>query len=214
VDQRAEASPLTPEDIERAVAGDRALVRRLVDVLTPIIQGRAARALMRRGRSSGRDVRQEVEDLTQDVLRALFKGRGKALLAWDPERGDLAKFIRWIADRELITILRVAKKNPWTEEPVEGETMEALADAEDDPATIAESREILQAVTSRIRSTTSELGRVMFDLLVLDGRSPEDVGTLMNMTPEAVYAWRSRLGRLARDIRAELQSEIPRKAHR
>lgn len=154
-------------------------------------------------------MRQEVADLTQDVLRALFASGGKTLRAWDPARGDLPKFIRWVADRELITILRVARKNPWTEEPVEGSEMEAVPAVDDDPEAITESRETLRVIVERIRGTTSDLGRAVFDALVLDGRTPEDVGTLMGMSLDAVYAWRTRLGRLARQIRAELLSETP-----
>jgi RNA polymerase sigma-70 factor (ECF subfamily) len=214
VHERAAASALTPEDIKRALAGDRALVRRLVDELTPILQARVARALVRRGRASDRDVRQEVEDLTQDVFRALFSSGGKALLAWDPERGTLPTFIRWVADREVITILRVARKNPWTEEPVAGGDFDDMPAPENDPEGTTQSREILRSIITRVRETTSDLGRAVFDMLVLDGRSPEDVCAAMDMSPEAVYAWRSRLGRLARQIRAELQSETPPGRHR
>ena len=52
--------------VSRALAVDAAAVRQLVDLLTPVIQRRAARALLRRPRRADRDIRQEVEDLAQE----------------------------------------------------------------------------------------------------------------------------------------------------
>lgn len=47
----------------------------------------------------------------------------------------------------------------------------------------------------------------MFELLVIEVRSVEDVCAITNLTPDAVYAWRSRLARMAREIAEELLSE-------
>ena len=64
---------LPPNVVRDALSGDRKALRELVDALTPVIQARVVRALLRRrGQAAGRDIRQEVEDMTQDVFSALF----------------------------------------------------------------------------------------------------------------------------------------------
>lgn len=199
---------LTPEQVKRALAGDERLVRALVDTLTPAIQARAARALVRRKNAAGnREVRQEVEDLTQAVFVSLFASGGRTLLLWDPERGTLQTFVRWVAEREIASILRTRKQNPWTEDPTLDESLDQRPGSEIDPEVVAGSRELLASIVERLRGRISGKGQALFDLLILDGRSTEDVSSLMNMSPDAVYAWRSRLGRLAREIAAELVSE-------
>ncbi|HET9225941.1 MAG TPA: hypothetical protein VFR31_04700, partial [Thermoanaerobaculia bacterium] len=55
--------------VQHALSGDQTALTRLVAGLTPVIQARVARTLLARRAwlGSGRDVRQEVEDLTQDI---------------------------------------------------------------------------------------------------------------------------------------------------
>src|SRR4029079_10688887 len=104
---------LTPDQVKRALAGDERSIRALVDTLTPVIQARAARALVRRRTAAGnRDVRQEVADLTQAVLAALFSDRGRTLAAWDPDRSPLNAFVGLVAEREIASMLRTRRQNP------------------------------------------------------------------------------------------------------
>ena len=73
--------------LERVLAGDAASSRALVAALLPVVQARVARVLVRRRGGSGRDVRQEVEDLSQEVFAILFADGARVLRAWDPSRG-------------------------------------------------------------------------------------------------------------------------------
>ena len=199
---------VTPDLIKRALAGDEKLVRQLIDLFTPLIQAKVARALVRRRALAGnRDVGQEVEDFTQAVFAALFANRGRVLLQWDPERGKLDTFVRLVAEREVLSILRTRSRSPWTEEPIANESLDLQPGRELDPEVMAQSREFAASLLERLRARISDRGRELFELLLIDGRSVEDVGFLLNMTPDAVYAWRSRLGRLAREIAVELSSE-------
>lgn len=199
---------LTPDQIKRALLGDEALMRQLVDTLTPVIQASAARALLRRSGAAGnRDVAQEVEDLIQSVLTTLCTSGKAALLRWDPERGSLKTYIRRVAEREISSILRSMRQNPWTEDPTPDESLDQRATLALDPERDVGARELLLSVLRRLREKISDQGREIFDLLVIDGRSAEDVCAIMNMKPDAVYAWRSRLARMARDIAEELLSE-------
>lgn len=196
----------TLELVRRAVAGDARAIRQLVGVLTPIVQRKAARALLRRRAAAGpRDVRQELEDLVQAVFEALFAGRARALLAWDPARGaSFEGFVGLVAEREIASILRSRKRSPRGEEP----TSTRELDAQEAPAPEVEARiesaDQLERIYERLRERLTPRGLDLFAWLVVEGRSVEDVCELAGMTPDAVYAWRSRLGRLARSIAVEL----------
>lgn len=49
---------------------------------------------------------------------SLFTDQGRALRAWDPARGlSLENFVGFVAERQIASILRTAKRSPWTEDP-------------------------------------------------------------------------------------------------
>src|SRR5687767_4627167 len=104
--------------VEQALARRPEAARRLVDLLCPVVQARVARVLQRAGRASGRNTRQEVDDMTQEVFATLFDDGGKALRAWQPDRGlSLQNFVGLIAERTAVSILRSGRRSPWTEDP-------------------------------------------------------------------------------------------------
>src|SRR6185503_6782407 len=95
---------------------DGLALERLVQLLTPVIQARVARTLYRRrwGRGGGYNVRQDVEDLTQDVFLKLFANDGRVLRSWRQERGlSLENFIGLVAEFHTISYLRSGRRNPW-----------------------------------------------------------------------------------------------------
>src|SRR5438477_652075 len=105
--------------LERALAGERSAVRELVAAFTPVIQARAARALVRgRGGGRGRDPRQELGDLVQDVLLLLFRDDERILRAWRPERGlSLLNYVGLVAEREVRQIAESGRRSPWSLDP-------------------------------------------------------------------------------------------------
>jgi len=198
----------TPALVERALARDREALRSLVDVLTPVIQARVARALLRRAASSsGRNIRQEVEDLTQEVFVALFAEGGKALRAWDPGRGlSLVNFVGFVAERQVAAILRTTRRSPWTEDPTLTEELDRPA--EDASAELRVlSQQMLNALLDRLREELSPLGLSLFEQLFVQQLSVAEVSEQMGMSRDAVYAWQSRLGKLSRRLGAELSSD-------
>ena len=99
---------MTPEEtaslIRRALDGDQTALTELVAMLTPVIHAGVARTLLARRSllAGGRDLRQEVEDLSQDVFLALFARDGRVLRSWQPELGlSLANFVELVAQRLL-----------------------------------------------------------------------------------------------------------------
>ena len=58
-----------------------------------------------------------------------------------------------------------------------------------------------------VRDQLGPRGASVFELLVLRERPVEEVCGVLSMSEDAVYAWRSRITKLARQIRDRLLSE-------
>lgn len=197
------------ENVRSALAGDPAAVRWLVAHLSPVIQARVARALLRRA-SGGRSTRQEVEDMTQEVFVALFEDGGKVLRSWEPERGmSLANFTGLVAERQVAAILRSGRRSPWTEDPTLSDELERPSDEALGPEARVASQELLTVLLDRVRAALSPKGLDLFERLYVREESVEVVCAATGMSQDAVYAWRSRLGKLVRTFVAEEMSDSP-----
>jgi RNA polymerase sigma-70 factor (ECF subfamily) len=198
------------ELVDRALSGDASATRKLVVLVVPVVQARIARMLIRRRARGGRDVRQEVEDLAQEVFAALFENEGRVLRAWDPARGlGLASFCGLVAERESASILRSGRRSPWAADPTEAEALEKDLGAEPDFEARLATREQLELLVDRVRESLSPLGLEMFERLVVQEEAVETVCAATGMKPDAVYAWKSRLGKLVRKIAREIAISDP-----
>ena len=197
-----------PDLVARAVAGDRAATTALVALVRPVIQARVARALLRRsGQRAGRELRQDVDDLVQEVLLGLFASDAKALRDWDPSRGlGLLGYVGLIADRDVVSVMRSRRRNPWTEEPSPDSSLELTLGGDDGPALAAENRELLGRVLQALEKKLTARGRQLFQLLVVEEQPVEEICRAFEMTPDSLYAWKSRMARAARAIGNELAS--------
>jgi RNA polymerase sigma factor (sigma-70 family) len=185
--------------IRRALAGDQAALTELVALLTPVIHARVARTLARRSfLASGR---QEVEDLTQEVFLKLFARDGRVLRSWQPERGlSLANFVGLVAERQVLSFLR--RRNPWKE--VQSLTEDKIDVVDPYPRPDDDSRKQLALLLDRLRESLSPKGWQLFDLIYIQELSQAEVEAASGLSADAVYAWRSRLRRLARKLRDEM----------
>src|ERR1700680_417562 len=204
--------------LREALGGDQAALTRLVALLTPVIQARVARTLLARRPhlGSNRDVRQEVEDLTQDIFLSLFGKGGQVLRSWEAGRVlSLKNFVGLVSERQVVSFLRSGKRNPWKEEPSPAEDLD-VATVDRDPEEVTASREQLRLLLGRLRGRCSHLGRPLFELLFVQELSLTETMASSGLSADAVYAWRSRLRRLARDLLAELsgKAESPRKTRK
>jgi len=160
--------------------------------------------LRRTGTAAGRNIRQEVEDLAQEVFLVLFTDGGKVLRSWQPERGlSLVNFVGLVAERQTASILRSGKRSPWKEDPTLFEDFNQAA-RESGPEEITAWREQLKLLLDRLTEELSPLGWHLFDLLFLRELPLEEVIRQTGMSPDAVYAWRSRLRHLVRRLLDEM----------
>jgi DNA-directed RNA polymerase specialized sigma24 family protein len=181
------------EHVRRALGGERMAIEALVRELSPVVQARVATALWRRGRAS----RQELEDLTQEVLMEIFTGDGRVLARWEPERGlSLASFVGLVAQRLVFSLLRSRKRSPFTQEPTDPGTIEASAGSSrmhpppEDPVA---AREFLELLLEGLHAALSPKGLEMFYRLYVWQEEPEHIARETGSTIEAIYQWRSRL---------------------
>jgi RNA polymerase sigma factor (sigma-70 family) len=191
-----------------AVARRPAAARRLVELLHPVVQARVARVLGRNVAATSRGLRQEVDDMSQEVFAFLFEDRAKSLRAWDPARGlSLENFVGLLAERKVISILRSGRQNPLREDPTLSEALDRETAAVPGPEPAAFSRELLEVLLDRLRLALSPLGMHLFELLYVEERTVEEVAAIAHMSNDAVYAWRSRLRKVVSALGAELLTD-------
>ncbi|HEY2737525.1 MAG TPA: hypothetical protein VGK45_03920, partial [Thermoanaerobaculia bacterium] len=118
---------------------------------------RALSWIARTGAAAGRDVRQEVEDLTQEMFLLLFAENGKVLRSWQPERGlTLLNFVGLVTERRTASILRTGRRNPWQEDPTLIEDLDRTS-PESGPEEIVASREQMKLLLRRLTEELSPL---------------------------------------------------------
>jgi hypothetical protein len=113
---------LTPGLLQQALSGGPSARGQLAEAMVSIIQMRVSRLLLRAGAVRERDGRQELEDIVQAVLLALFDKDCHSLRQWRPEGGlSFENWVGMLAEREVISSLRNRPRNPWTDEPTDDE---------------------------------------------------------------------------------------------
>lgn len=200
--------------VRQAAAGDRAALGDLIARLTPVVQARVARCLLRGQRA---DIRRDVEDFTQDVLLALLEDDVALLQRWEPERGlSLKNFTGLVAERMVISKLRSGRHNPWREEALPTDEVEAVSGAmapvgpqRGEPVRELASADVLQQLLLRLQEELSPQGYHLFDLLYVQEASVKEVCAGTGLSSDAVYAWRSRLRRTASALYRDLMSDLP-----
>ena len=195
--------------IEAALGGDRSAMDALIEDLAPVIHIRVAKAMLRRKRQArGRSLRQDLEDLVQEVFASLFAKEGRALRHWDPERGlSFTGFVGFLAEREVGMMMRTGKRNPWTEDPTADDYLVALTGTDSTGESRIESRDMLERVAERLRERLSPRGRQYFQMMYIENRGVQDVADETGTTTGALYAWRSRVLKMLRELKAELEAE-------
>jgi RNA polymerase sigma-70 factor, ECF subfamily len=197
------------EDVKRALGGERVAIDELVRELSPVIQARVATALWRRGRSS----RQELEDITQEVLMELFTGEARVLAHWQPERGlSLASFVGLVAQRLVFSLLRSRRRSPFTQEPTDPSSIEASAPSsrlQPTPEGPLAARELLELLFERLHADLSPKGLEMFYRLYVWQEEPEHIARETGSKLEAIYQWRSRLKKEVSELETSLLQRNP-----
>jgi RNA polymerase sigma factor (sigma-70 family) len=190
---------LDRELLQRALSGDECALRAVIVSMTPVVRARVTRVLGRNMGFGHAQFAQEVADFTQEVFMALFANDANVLHAWDPERGlSFFNFVGLIAQRKATEIVRTRRWRSHTHEfAVGGDRVASLAAEE--PADELGPRQMMERVLSHLESTLSLRAWDLFERLYVRDQTVEEVCAATGLRVDAVYQWRSRLAKAARE---------------
>lgn len=199
-------APFGPITLRRALDGDRVAQRALFDALLPHLQRRITAALLR---AHGVGItRQQVLDFTQDVCVSLFENDCRALRRWRPDGGaTLPTWVGRIAEHQIASALRTARRNPWTEVPSSAAAIARQRGSQASAHAAVSGRDQLARVLDALRVELSPLGYGLFVALYVDEQTVDAVSARFEMTPNAVYVWRTRLRKAARAAMIQVNAE-------
>lgn len=202
---------LTPEQLEQLLNRDPAGVARLIDALAPHVRLRVAKVLRRSAvRSNRGTLGLEIEDLSQETFLELFGSGARALRAWDPRRGlTLCAFIQLIAERVTLSRLQTWRRRATDVLPLECAEDCAIDSAQHPDQRVA-SQHHLCCVLEQLQGKLSPRGLEIFRALFVEGRQLNAVCREFSLKPDAVHAWRSRLGKKIRAIAQDLEPHSER----
>ncbi|TNF36302.1 MAG: sigma-70 family RNA polymerase sigma factor [Deltaproteobacteria bacterium] len=191
---------VSPGELVRALAGEPGALDHLVRRLEPTVRGQVARIVARQPGRAGRSIDDLVDDLTQEVFVYLLDREAHVLRQWDPSRGrNVTSFVALVSSRFVLARLRTRRHHPWAERPASDATIETLAvPAGATPERQAVAREALAHVERRAEERLSPRAQDLYQKLLVDDADVEEICASEDMSPEAVYTWRSRLRRILR----------------
>jgi DNA-directed RNA polymerase specialized sigma24 family protein len=192
----------------KALTQNPQAVRAFIVSITPLVQVRVARTLLRCRGASSVDIAQEVKDMVQEVMMALFAHDAKVLRAWQAERGlSLENFIGLVAERETLSMLRSGKRSAWRESTVEEGDVEEMMPHHTRTEETLVSGDLLRVLLEHMQMHTSPLGFSVFRMMFVEELSVADICETLSLTTDAVYAWRSRLVKQAKTLAVQLSEQ-------
>lgn len=191
---------ITKELIDRAIAWDPAAVREIVQRLDPVLRVRIGYMLLRAGDASRRDV----DALCQDTLVMLLVDGGRRAQFWNPSGGlSFENFAGRLAKQVAVDFLRKRKEDlSWDDEF--GRRSEPEVDTSRWPEAVVGSRELVELTYQLIQEEQTDVGRLMFEYIYVLGLEVPEVCERMQVQPDVVYAWRSRLARRMAELATEM----------
>jgi len=191
----------TPSDIERAFASDLDLARALARFVIGVVHREVAMTLSPMAARLGRDPGQDVDDLTQSVLVALFEHGGRTLKRWDPARGmGLVGFVALIARRRVLRVMSGFRGNLWSMTPIASELLDEHPELQADAIADVEHAIELDTTWARLEPWLDARGRRLFRAIYVEQRPIHDVCAQESMSADAVHAWTARVRHKAREI--------------
>ena len=193
---------MTPPQLHDILRADEVSKTGLVAELRPVIEREVSFCLRRYASTARRDAEVEVSDFVQEVFIELLANGARTLHSWDPARGrSLKSFVRLVAKRRVASLMRGRYTNPWQDEHLASPETEALSSYEK-PDRQVESVDMLEQLASAVNERMGTRGSRLLEMLYFDECSVDEVQVETGMTRDAVYAWRSRLRRMANEIAA------------
>ncbi len=192
-----------PMLLARMLEGDDGAEAALVAELTPVVRRRVMQVLARDKGRWGRDLSPEADDLTQDVLLALFARDACALRAWVPERGlPLERFVGLLARRHALSIVRSRRRNPFSAQPTDPSDFDQQPPASErrDAHRVSETRQALERLLVALTQSLCPTGLELLQRLFVQEQSVRDISDHTGLSADCVYQWRCRIRQRARHL--------------
>lgn len=196
---RMEAQRENPRDsteslVRKMLDGDRWASRQVVNRLDPTIKAQAAYTLARFGVRHTPTM--EIEDLVQEIWRALLDRDGELLKRWQPERGaTLETYVARIAYTRVVSQLRRTHAQKRRCEVTTQEHNESqLPGPPHNPMLSV----LLDSLWRYLQSELPEMGRRVFQAIFVDTQSPVAASVQLGISRQAIYMWTRRIRCLAR----------------
>ncbi len=183
--------------VDRVLAGDRRAQEILIEELTPTLQWEVGKMLRkwRKGAAAGRDLAQEVADLTQEAWLAILERDYKALRDWKPHRLPLKGWVGYVARIRAAQLLR-SPRAQWREEPWAPDDLpEEPGDDSPEGSMVAKNR--LEAIYLCLIAKFKPIDFVLFDLYFVQQEVVEVICQQLDRKRNTVDKWRSRLSKRA-----------------
>ena len=173
----------------------------LTQQLMPVVRARVTRVL-----ASVRSVRAEAEDFVQEVFAQLFENSARILRAWNPDRGaSLQNYVGLVAERRVRSLLRLGRVTQWREQLSTTPELESHAMPVESPARMTAEHQYAARIIGAAQTRLSRRGSRMLDILLIQQRTVSEAVELTGMSTASIYAWRSRLQKLLRELARELR---------
>jgi RNA polymerase sigma factor (sigma-70 family) len=191
---------VTEELLVRVCAWEPKAVEKFVEILEPVCRARINKVLLRAGDASRRDV----DDLCQVTWIALLMNGGRLARKWSSTKGmSFENYAGFKAEHLAKDFVRRKKEVLWRDdEPCA--SLEPRLDSSRTPDRVVETSDFMQKVLGVLHAELSGSAREIFWLLFVERCDVDEVCVKMKMKPDAVYAWRSRLGRRIEEIAATM----------
>jgi RNA polymerase sigma-70 factor, ECF subfamily len=200
VPENRSGSPSTSISLlQAALAKDRDAWERIVFLYSPLVE----RWCRRRHLNSD-----EVQDIGQDVFLTLYKNLDK--FRKDDPGHSFRKWLWTITDHKVLDYFRAKSVQPVAGLIYEGHLPDVL-EAESESAEAEAHSDLLVLLRRCLEVVRAEFEPRTFEAfwLVLEGKRPTEVSTLLTMPVGAVYTARSRVTRRLRDVVSELEDNLP-----
>jgi RNA polymerase sigma-70 factor (ECF subfamily) len=196
----------TLEELRALLDGEPRSIAVLVEALRPLLRSRIVRVTQRASRSlPGATNAPDVDDLCQEALLELFGADARTLRGWDPARGlTLPRFAQLIAERVAWARIRCWRRGLAASAPLDG-VEEPPADSAEHPDRRVASRKRFERVLEALQYELSPRGVELFRALFVEGQHTAQVCREFALRPDAVYAWKSRLGKRIKAILRDIE---------
>lgn len=179
--------------LDRALSGEKLAMRLLHTTLEPVIRARAHKVLALL-RTRGR--RGDLDEICQEIWVHLLSDDARVLRNYAPTRGmGLLGYVGLVTERAVISMLRGQSHALGITHFSLGHEDEDIPNSQDEicPESRYTMRERGRRLLAKLREAIGPKGALVLELSFIQGRPIEEICAALDMTEEAVYAWRSRI---------------------